>query len=379
MKNLCLSKNWRLHEAPLYWDRNALTRVLALENDWMECDLPCDVHMPLQAYGKIKDVVVGMNSFDALWTEKRSWWFVNEFDSEGIDLDADVVELTLESLDAYADIYLNGEWLGTHISAHYPFQKGVKGRVRPGKNVLAVRMTTGLENVTDEMLSDLNWACCTEAGNGCPERGDKRRSWLRKPQYCVGWDWGPKCVTCGIMKPVYIRSYNKVAIRGVHVVTTEACEGKSKLHVTVEADQLHVYSSADGDVKVKFTLDGKEQVFEQKDVLLTSGINYIDMDVEIEDAKLWWPAGYGDQPLYDVEVTVSCDGVEEAYPKFKYGIRKITLDISRVDEKYRNFFLEVNGVRVFCKGGDWIPADSVYARVTKEKYDTLVSEARAAG
>lgn len=379
MKNLCLGKGWRLHEAPLDWDRNALARVLALKDGWMDCELPCDIHMPLQAAGKIKDVVQAKYSFDALWTEKCSWWFVNEFEAEQVDLDADVLELTMESLDAHADIFLNGEWLGTHVSAHYPFVRGVKGRVKPGRNVLAARVTTGLETVSDEMLSEVNWACCTEESNGCPERGDKRRSWLRKPQYCVGWDWGPRAVTCGIVKPVYLRSYNKVAMRGVHVVTVEAREGAAKLHVTLEIDQLDVISTKEGDVRVTFALDGKVWTFEERDVLLTSGINYVDMDIVLQDAKLWWPSGYGAQPLYEVEATVVCEGVEERWPTFWYGVRKIELDVSRVDETYRNFFVVVNGVHIFCKGGDWIPADSIYARVTKEKYETLVSEAREAG
>ena len=151
------------------------------------------------------------------------------------------------------------------------------------------------------------------------------------------------------------------------------------MHVTVEVDQLHVFSSKEGDVRVSFTLDGRTRTFEQRDVLLTSGINYIDMDVELQGARLWWPSGYGEQPLYDVDVAVTCEGAEDRWPAFRYGVRKIELDVSRVDKKYRNFFFVVNGVRIFCKGGDWIPADSIYARVTKEKYETLVREARAAG
>ena len=112
--------------------------------------------------------------------------------------------------------------------------------------------------------------------------------------------------------------------------------------------------------------------------MLTSGLNYADMDLSIEDAQLWWPSGYGEQSLYEVSVNLSCGGVHYDYPAFQYGIRTVFLDTTRVDEQNRRFTLVVNGVRIFCKGANWIPADSVYARVTREKYDRLVKESRNA-
>ncbi len=379
MEKICLNRDWRLHEAPLSFDRTALPRVLALPDGWLSCDIPCDVHVPLQEAGIIRDVSKADYCYGAEWTQERSWWFVKEFDAPTSAAEADVIELVLESLDAHADVYLNGEWLGTHISAHYPFVRGVKGRIRPGKNALAVRMTTGLETVSDEDLAVINWACCTEAGNGYPERGDKRRGCVRKPQYVVGWDWAPKAVTCGIVKDVYLRCWNKVALRDVSAAVTAIEGGRAHVRVTLEADQLHPYSTLDGDARVRFTLDGQTAEFEKKDVLLTSGLNYIDFDVTIENARLWWPNGYGEQPLYTVEAEIECGGVTEKYPPFRFGMRRVELDVSRAtDGKNRNFCLIVNGVRIFCKGGDWIPCDSIYARVTDEKLRTLVEEARNA-
>jgi beta-mannosidase len=214
VKKVCLNKGWRLHEAPLEWDRNMASRVEALGDGWMPCELPCDIHTPLQEAGRIGDVVEADNSFAAEWTELRSWWFTREFDGGEVDTGAAIVELTLTMLDAYADVFLNGEWLGTHESAFYPFTIGIKDRVRPGKNTLAVRVTTGLENVSDADLAQINRACSHEKGNGCPERGDIRRPFVRRPQYSVGWDWAPKALTCGITGDAFIRTYGKTAVRG---------------------------------------------------------------------------------------------------------------------------------------------------------------------
>ena len=91
------------------------------------------------------------------------------------------VELTLDRLDFGADIFLNGERIGRQMSVHFPFVCDVRAQLRPGANTLAVRLTCGLERVSEEDLASIDWAVCTEEGNGCPERGDRRRAFLRKP------------------------------------------------------------------------------------------------------------------------------------------------------------------------------------------------------
>ena len=378
MEKFCLNRDWRLHEAPLHWDRNALARVTALEEGWLPCELPCDIHMPLTEAGIIGDVVKADYCYGAEWTQNRSWWFVRTFEGNQIDREADVIELTFESLDSHADIFLNGEWLGRHISAHYPFVCSLYGKVLPGPNVLAVRVTTGLETVSDEDLSVLNWAVSTEAQNGRAERGDKRRAWLRRPQYSVGWDWGPKAPTCGIVRDAYITTFRRVALRGVHLAALEAREGFARLRLTAEVDLAELRRTRDADLCVCISMGSDVRRFEMKDVLLTSGLNYVDMDIELEGAKLWWPAGSGDQPLYDVDVSVNCEGVSAAWPRFRYGVRTVALDTRRTGSETRSFSLIVNGKALFCKGADWIPADSVYARVSREKYETLIREAREA-
>lgn len=380
MQRLSLNEGWKLHEAPLDWDKAALCRVLALPDGWMDCAVPCDVRMPLEHCGVIRNPVKADYCFESEWVEKRSWWFVREFFGQDVDLAADVIELSFESLDARADIFLNGEWLGTHISAFYPFSADIKTRVLPQKNVLAVRLTSGLEEVSDRDLAELNWAVCHEENNNCPERGDRRRAFVRKPAYTVGWDWGPKAITCGIVKDVYIRAYRKCAVRGAHMVTLCAQPGgDARLKLTLEIEQLHLYATRDCSICVELKKDGAAAArAELNDQILTSGINYVDMQINVPDAQLWWPNGYGEQALYQVEIALCCEDVWERYPSFEYGIRTVELDLSRQDEKSRAFRLIVNGVEIFCKGGDWIPSDSIYARVSAQKYNRLIEEARAA-
>ena len=371
-----LNDGWKLKDLPMDWGADRLGSVLNDPEGWMECGIPCDVHMPLIRYGRIKDPLLADYSFDSEWIEKRSWWFVKAFDVDQQAFESEVVELVLESLDSSSDIFLNGEWLGHHISAFYPFVRNVKSCLRPGKNVLCARVTTGLEAVRDQDLAELNWAVCTEATNGCPERGDMRRAFTRKPTYTVGWDWGPKAITCGIVKDVYLRCYNGVAIRDVHAYTTSIEGGTAFVTVDVTADQLHVYATRDADISVSLSYEGAVAArAELHDYLLTSGENYVSVKLEVPDARLWWPAGAGEQNLYAVDVQVNTRGGGDRWPTFKMGLRTVSLDISRQDPANRKFMLVINGVEIFCKGGDWIPSDSIYARVPEEKYRTLLTEA----
>jgi len=92
----------------------------------------------------------------------------------------------------------------------------------------------------------------------------------------------------------------------------------------------------------------------------------------VKDPQYWWPNGMGDQPLYTVQAQLSVGKVKTAYRPVKVGLRFVELD---TQEK---FAFVINGKKVFAKGANWIPADTIYARVTAERYDRLVLEAKKA-
>ena len=378
MHKQLLNDNWQLHEAPLTWDKNQLPRVRAFEENWYSCNLPADVRMPLIENNVIKDPVLSDYCLESEWIEQRSWWFLKRFEYNEIKhlLDGDIVELVLERLDARADIFINGIYLGTHKSTHYPFVAQVKSSIFSGSNEIAVRITNGLEEVTDEMLSDLNWAVCTEYDNGGKYRGDKRRSFVRRPAYTIGWDWGPRVVTCGLTGSVYLRSYKNIGIRDASVSTIVASTAQAKIKVSLNIENLDIIGTKNADIFITVK-DDSDVIVKKKlqNTLLTSGYNYIDCEIDIDNAKLWWPSGYGKANLYNLEISADCEGHTEKYPDFKFGVRSIKLDTSVISGEDRKFTVTVNDVPVFCKGGDWIPSDSIYARVSEQKIKNLLEEA----
>lgn len=380
MNILKLNDNWRMHEAPLKWNKDFLSVVQNKQDGWYDCNLPVDVRMPLLEKGVIKEPLKADYCFESEWIEQRSWWFEKKFSGKEISLEQDIIELVLEGLDTRSDIFINGHYIGTHKSVHYPFVFDVKEYLLPEENTVSVRVTSGLEEITELDVAGIDYIVSMETYNGRELREDYRRSCVRRPQFTCGWDWGPKVTTIGITGNVFLRGYNKIAIRDVFLETEEVYAGENQkdavLKAVVNVEDLSLIGSKVCDLKIEISKDGKcvaSKTLEK--CLLTSGTNHIETEIIVPDVQLWWPNGYGEHPLYEVNIKAICEGIEEVWPEFKYGIRKLELDTSPLEGDDRKFQFVVNGKPIFCKGGNWVPNDFIYARVPEEKYHVLTDEA----
>ena len=376
MQKIPLNDNWKLTMEDLSVTRDLVSSVYDKRDGWMDCNLPCDVHMPLISHGLIKDPTEALNCYDAEWTATKSWWFKREIHVPKALYENDVLELTLESLDIMADIFINGKYIAAHKSAFYPFCADVKKHLQIGDNTLLIRVSTGLEHVdmaTIEEIAPSAGPIYDDLGN---PRGDVRRLALRKPQYVYGWDWCPKVNTCGITGNAFITAYNPVAIRGVRVFTEEINPNAANLGINLEIENLHVFESFDADINIQISFEGNKWVSLSKTEHLRSGLNFIKYKAAINNPMLWWPNGMGAQNLYKLAVDVSNNQGSDCFHT-DFGVRTITINMEPIDTG-RRFAICVNGVDIFCKGANWVPADLIYARVSKEKYDSLVKEAKEA-
>lgn len=369
-----LNQNWKLCYRPLGWGVDEAALVRFDDSSSFDVSLPCDVHEPLIENGVIPEPLEGLHSFDCKWVEEKSWWYRREVVLDDAAINADRIELTFESIDLEADLFVNGAHLAHHANAHVPLVCDITSVAKQGTNTVLLRVSSGAERVPRELVYDLGRSVSKTYG-----RGDDRRVYLRKPQYVYGWDWGPRLVTCGIVKDVYLQTFTGVASRDTKLVTetVNVAARTADVTATVTVENLHIYRTREAFVQVELLFGGEVVARDSVDVLLRSGSNFIEIPFHIDQAHLWWPRGMGNQPLYEVRTTVTSEGDTDVGTPIEYGIRTLRLNEAPMDSG-RLFAFEVNGERVFCRGGDWIPADSIYSRVSDEKYTALVNTAAEA-
>ncbi len=372
LEEITLNGTWELRDEILTCDLAQARHLSHVQDGWIPTPVPGDIHQGLIAAGRIREPLLGLNSFDCRWTEGRSWWFRRGFQITPEQIQAEVVELELNGLDSNAELFVNGYHIGSHRNAFRPFVRDIRRWLRAGENVLLVRLTTGVETVTEADIDAPDGIrASTEAERGRPERGEPRRVMARKPQYSFGWDWSPRVATTAIAGDVRIRVMDQACIR--HVSLRPVRHGKEVLVTAlVTVDHFHYYKTGEGTIMVTLSDRQGRQFTAQRHLLLRSGYNYGEVVLHIADPQLWWPNGLGEQHLYHVTAELHVGGECTSYPPFEYGLRLLELDTQN------KFAIIINGRKVFCKGADWIPADAIYARVTDERYETLIREAHDA-
>ncbi|MFW5987979.1 MAG: glycoside hydrolase family 2 protein [bacterium] len=377
MQGKKLNKGWELRQEPLSCDINKAGKISEKEEEWIKATVPGDVHIDLLREGMINEPLEGLNSFESEWIESKSWWYMKKFQTSENWLSAEKIELEMNGLDAMADVVLNNVHIGKHISTFRPFIYDIKDLLKNKgqENTLLVRLTSGLEYFSEKDISFLAPYINIEKGN----RGDKRRVYVRKPQYSFGWDWSPRVPTCGITGDVIIRPIKKGIIRDVSVDSHLSSDHKEAiLEFNINLESTDWIGTQEGQINIEITDQLDNVLYCKKDVFLRSGNNLFQMEMKISNPNLWWPNNLGDQYRYYIYVNAEIDNEKIFYPEFRYGIRKVELDQSKLNSEERLFAFKINDVLTYCRGANWIPADAIYGRIKEQKYKQLVEEAREA-
>lgn len=379
MKTKSLLKDWRLREEWLSCGPEMAQAVQNKPDGWMQIPtLPCDVHMALVDNGRMEDPLIGTNTFDCRWVESRSWWFEKTFMLEAEELKNFGAELFIEILDIHADVFLNGTHLGHHDSAFYPFCKDVSPWLREGENTLLIRLSTGIEHVDDRELEPIRDFVACEWRRRRPGRGDYRRVCLRKPQYVFGWDQSPHLATCAIAGDVRLDILDEIVVRDIRFETLELTGHGARILAEAEVESREWVFARDCTVTFSVEYDGEVVHSKTVSYLSQTGSNYLDFSFTMPEPKLWWPNGYGTQPLYTVRVQASNQYGARDEKTITTGIRTVELDQTPLNQEERLFSFLVNGKRIYCKGMDVIHTDVIYARSSDELYDRLYAAVKRA-
>ncbi len=332
----------------------------------VEASVPGDVHLDLLEAGFIEEPLYGLNARDCGWMEDKDWWYGRHFHVAAEQLGSRS-ELKFGGLDCTADIWLNGKHVACTDNAHIPHTVDVTDEVAPGDNLLVVRVDAGVRAKQERETAKYTMHTAAE---------DSPRIWVRKPQFTFSWDWAPRLLTCGIWRSVELNSYAEAALRDICLRTNLQDDGTARVQVIAEVE---VFSGQGLEVEVTVALS-----LEATHALTLSadpeqGAALVEGELIVEEPKLWWPAALGEPALYDVHATLRHEGGLLDQTRFRYGLREIELIQEPLPgDEGESFTIAVNGEQVFCKGANWVPGDSIIARVTPAKYRALVGAASEA-
>lgn len=336
---------------------------------WYPATVPGTVHTDLIANEIIEDPFFRLNERGVQWVDKEDWMYETTLTVSDEEMMAQNQELVFYGLDTYADVYLNGQSLLNADNMHRTWRVDVKGKLKPGDNKFEVYFHSPIK--IDLPKCDL-YDYGFNTGPDQSQNGgifDKLVSiFARKAGYHYGWDWGPRLVTSGIWRPIVLETWSGPKINDVQVIQNKVDAAKADLTLVAEVTA----DKDDDDAKIEFSANGK--LIAVKSVVLKKGLNRIETDARVKNPRLWWPNGLGEPYLYDFTTTVTAMSGSDSDSK-EIGLRSIKLHNDK-DEYGHNLYFEVNGKPVFMKGADMVPLDNFLPRITREKYEKHVLDAK---
>ncbi|MGX7826634.1 glycoside hydrolase family 2 protein [Actinokineospora sp. 24-640] len=315
--------------------------------------VPGSTHLDLLAAGLIADPYLDEVEADLAWTHRADWQYRTEFTASAA-APGERVELAFDGLDTVATVSLNGTVVGSTVNMHRSYRFDVTALVREGANELAVDFGSALAHA-ERVEAELGWR-----DHVYPHPFNM----IRKMACAFGWDWGPDLQTAGIWKPVRLERWHTARLATVRPLVTVDDDGTGRVRVHADVER----ADEDAELTLTATVSGITVA-----ATVPPGETGAVVEVEVPDAPLWWPAGYGEQPLFELEVTLTGG---DAYRR-RVGFRTITVDTAP-DEVGTPFTFVVNGKPVFAKGANWIPDDHFLTRVTRERLARRVDQAVAA-
>ena len=341
---LCYESNeaWtKRGEHPVTW------AAAAREESAIPARVPGNFEIDLMRAGCLEDPFFGQNVLKTQALESVHMVYARTFQYRGRDGYTPV--LTFEGLDTVAEVFVNGQLAG-RCENMFIAQRFELDGLREGENDIAVHIIPACIAARGRKISAIN--------NALKYNYETMR--LRKSPSMFGWDIMPRLVSGGIYRPVYIEERPREYIKQAYLMTTrvDARQSTADLALFYEADVR-------GDDLSQYRIAlrgrcGESAFFEEDRLWYTAGKLF----VHLEDARLWWPKGYGAQPLYDIEVTLERSGTVLDRQTFRTGLRTVALERTALTDMFfgGKFRFYVNGAPVFLLGTNFVPIDALHSR-----------------
>mgnify|MGYP001217453694 CR=1 FL=1 len=340
------------------------------KNEWLPATVPGCVHTDLLDNGKIEDPFYRLNEHKVQWIDKQDWEYKTTFTIDAATLHCDRVALDFKGLDTYACVYVNGTQVLSADNMFREWKVDVKDQLKEGDNELRILFRSPIMEGIKKY--DANGCEIPVSDNDLAEigqvEGNKKVSvYTRKAGYHFGWDWGPRLVTSGIWRPVFLTAWNDARIESLQIKQNEVSKSEAKLTAVFEVE-----ATAARQAVLSIENDGIELA--RTNVELNPGKSLYAVDFSIKNPQLWWTNGLGEAHLYNISGKLSV-GSKSTEKLQRVGIRTLEL-VRDKDKNGTSFYFKLNGVPVFMKGANYIPNDIFPSRVSSEMYRKVVHTAK---
>lgn len=320
-------------------------------NGYSVCgSVPGDVTDDLLKNGIVPDPYIDYNYRDCEWVVRSDWNYSKKFSY--VRKNGKRVFLLFKGVDTYAEVFLNGTNVGNCRNMHREYRFEVTDFICDGENELSVN----LKNVYDN--TPVNDGKYDSIFNG-------NRIFVRKAQCHFGWDWAPKLPGYGIYRDVYLEETDDNLL----IEKLIDVDGNGNATFRLQTEKLF-----EGKMRITFFYKGEQVTYSEKDISCRKTI----LNLHVNDVKQWMPNGYGNPELYEYKIEyVNKNGEVEIVDGGKTGFKTVKLFENPVDSENLDFAFEINGIKVFCRGGNWVPAECMTGRLKDEKIRFLLESARA--
>jgi beta-mannosidase len=316
--------------------------------------VPGYIHIDLLHSNIIQDPYYRYNDVEYRWISAVNWTYSHEFN---LNIKNTKMELACEGIDTVSRITINGVLVGVTNNQFKRYIFDVVGAVNVGVNRIVVEFQSTMDYAAKARAA---YPYAVPHDYHAFSNGEQNRNFIRRQQSTFSWDWGPCFLPQGIWRPIYLRGYETAFIRDV---VPRISDNQVRIKLVIESKGTHSTS-------IKFTITGVLDVSKQVD--LVEGSNEFDFTFDnLENVKLWWPRGYGEQNMYNLDVSLMDH--QSSITK-RIAFRKVVLVQTRQSPTEKDFHFTVNDVIVFNRGANFIPMDS-FERQSETYVDRLLQTA----
>jgi hypothetical protein len=333
------------------------------DEGWLVATVPATVLSSYWNAGALPDPNFGDNQMmisDAFF--HADFWYRTEFETPKAG-DGRKRWLNFDGINLNADVFLNGEKVGRIEGGFARARFDVTSKLKAGSvNALAVRV----EKVTSP-------GSVKEKTFEHPDTNGGVLG-LDNPTYhaTIGWDWIPtiRGRDTGIWNDVYLTDSGPVTVANPSVTSTLPLPDTTRADVRITAELVnHDAAATSGSLRGRFG----DIAFDVPVSLPAGTTTLVTLDpakvpaLRLANPRFWWPNGYGDQHLYDVELRFETGGgATSDIKRFKAGVRQFTHNFDGGTLR-----MWVNGRRFVPRGGNWGFPESML-RYRGREYDTAV-------